>query len=198
MGIVLQDPYLFTGTIASNVAMSQDHIDRDAVRVPWKKSELDATGRAPWKGIDQSVVKKDPPFQVASRQWNFLCADALYESANSDLDEATSHIDHGNRRNHPEGYGSPARAGPPLSLPILVHYQDADQILVLSEGRSVEYVIGHENGTQGGIYAQIVRPANSCVNCPAEKKIERHSSLYLVYRLNCDIIKWWSRCILKW
>ncbi len=30
MGIVLQDPYLFTGTIASNVAMSQEHIDRDA------------------------------------------------------------------------------------------------------------------------------------------------------------------------
>ena len=37
MGIVLQDPYLFTGTIASNVAMSQDHIDRDAVKDALKK-----------------------------------------------------------------------------------------------------------------------------------------------------------------
>ena len=31
MGIVLQDPYLFSGTIASNVAMSQTDIDRDRV-----------------------------------------------------------------------------------------------------------------------------------------------------------------------
>ena len=31
MGIVLQDPYLFSGTIASNVAMSQTDIDLDRV-----------------------------------------------------------------------------------------------------------------------------------------------------------------------
>ena len=37
MGIVLQDPYLFTGTIASNVAMSQEHIDREAVQDALKK-----------------------------------------------------------------------------------------------------------------------------------------------------------------
>ncbi len=31
MGIVLQDPYLFTGTIASNVSMNEEEADRTRI-----------------------------------------------------------------------------------------------------------------------------------------------------------------------
>ncbi len=60
MGIVL-DPYLFTGTIASNVAMNQDHIDRDAVQDALKSRGLVLVSAL--KGNrPSSVVEKDPPF----------------------------------------------------------------------------------------------------------------------------------------
>ena len=49
------------------------------------------------------------------------------------LDEATSHIDTETEEIIQKAMAVLQRAGPPLSLPSLVHYQDADQILVLSE-----------------------------------------------------------------
>ena len=67
MGIVLQDPYLFTGTIASNVAMSQEHIDRDAVKDALKKvGAWPFVERLGKRGIDHPVVEKGSPFQVVS------------------------------------------------------------------------------------------------------------------------------------
>ena len=69
MGIVLQDPYLFSGTIASNVAMIQTDIDRDRVL-----DALKQVGALPMiqrleKGIDHPVVEKGSASQVGSVNW---------------------------------------------------------------------------------------------------------------------------------
>ena len=156
MGIVLQDPYLFTGTIASNVAMSQDHIDRDAVQDVLKK-----VGAWPFverleKGIDHPVVEKGSAFSSGERQLISFARTLYMNPKILILDEATSHIDTETEEIIQKAMAVLQKGRTTF---IIAHrlstIQDADQILVLSEGRIVERGQHADLIAHGGIYAQM-------------------------------------------
>ena len=156
MGIVLQDPYLFTGTIASNVAMSQDHIDRDAVKDALKK-----VGAWPFverleKGIDHPVVEKGSAFSSGERQLISFARTLYMNPKILILDEATSHIDTETEEIIQKAMAVLQKGRTTF---IIAHrlstIQDADQILVLSEGRIVERGQHADLIAHGGIYAQM-------------------------------------------
>lgn len=93
MGIVLQEPYLFTGTIASNVSMNDPKISRKAIT-----DALEQVGASDMidkfaNGLDEPVVEKGQSLSSGERQ---LISFARTLAANPKiliLDEATSHID---------------------------------------------------------------------------------------------------------
>ena len=156
MGIVLQDPYLFTGTIASNVAMSQDHIDRDAVIDALKK-----VGAWPFverleKGIDHPVIEKGAAFSSGERQLISFARTLYMNPQILILDEATSHIDTETEEIIQKAMAVLQKGRTTF---IIAHrlstIQDADQILVLSEGRIVEQGQHADLIAHGGIYAQM-------------------------------------------
>ena len=156
MGIVLQDPYLFSGTIASNVAMSQTDIDRDRVL-----DALKQVGALPMiqrleKGIDHPVVEKGSAFSSGERQLISFARTLYMNPKILILDEATSHIDTETEEIIQKAMAVLQKGRTTF---IIAHrlstIQDADQILLLSEGRIVERGQHADLIAHGGIYAQM-------------------------------------------
>ena len=156
MGIVLQDPYLFSGTIASNVAMSQTDIDRDRVL-----DALKQVGALPMierleKGIDHPVVEKGSAFSSGERQLISFARTLYMNPKILILDEATSHIDTETEEIIQKAMAVLQKGRTTF---IIAHrlstIQDAAQILVLSEGRIVERGQHADLIAHGGIYAQM-------------------------------------------
>lgn len=156
MGIVLQDPYLFSGTIASNVAMIQTDIDRDRVL-----DALKQVGALPMiqrleKGIDHPVVEKGSAFSSGERQLVSFARTLYMNPKILILDEATSHIDTETEEIIQKAMAVLQKGRTTF---IIAHrlstIQDADQILVLSEGRIVERGQHADLIAHGGIYAQM-------------------------------------------
>ena len=156
MGIVLQDPYLFSGTIASNVAMSQTDIDRDRVL-----DALKQVGALPMiqrleKGIDHPVVEKGSAFSSGERQLISFARTLYMNPKILILDEATSHIDTETEEIIQQAMAVLQKGRTTF---IIAHrlstIQDADQILVLSEGCIVERGQHADLIAHGGIYAQM-------------------------------------------
>lgn len=156
MGIVLQDPYLFTGTIASNVAMDTEKMDRQAVI-----GALEKVGAGPMlarleQGIDEPVFEKGSTFSSGERQL-IAFARTLYSNPKIlVLDEATSHIDTETEEiiQHAMEVVKEGR-----TTFIIAHrlstIQNADQILVLDQGRIIERGRHEDLIEQGGVYAQM-------------------------------------------
>ncbi|HFI0456468.1 TPA: ABC transporter ATP-binding protein [Streptococcus suis] len=156
MGIVLQDPYLFTGTIASNVAMNLETMDREAVLDALKKVGAGPMLARLEKGIDEPVVEKGSTFSSGERQL-IAFARTLYSNPKIlILDEATSHIDTETEEiiQHAMEVVKEGR-----TTFIIAHrlstIQNADQILVLDQGRIVEQGRHEDLIEQGGIYAHM-------------------------------------------
>lgn len=93
MGIVLQDPYLFTGTIASNVSLNNPNISPEKI-----KDSLNAVGgervlaNLP-NGYDEPVIEKGSTLSSGQRQLISFARALAFDPAILILDEATSNID---------------------------------------------------------------------------------------------------------
>ncbi|MCW6665170.1 ABC transporter ATP-binding protein/permease [Aerococcaceae bacterium NML191219] len=158
MGIVLQDPYLFTGTIASNVAMDNADMSEEEILDALNKVGAHDMIRRLEKGIHEPVVEKGNAFSSGERQ---LIAFARTLASNPKiliLDEATSHIDT-ETEEIIQNAMNVVKEG--RTTFIIAHrlstIQNADQILVLHEGEIVERGTHAELLTQNGRYAEMYR-----------------------------------------
>ncbi|HEM3581367.1 ABC transporter ATP-binding protein [Streptococcus suis] len=156
MGIVLQDPHLFTGTIASNVSMNEEEADRTRIM-----QALEKVGAGPMlsrleKGIDEPVVEKGAAFSSGERQLIAFARTLYSDPKILILDEATSHIDTETEEiiQHAMEVVKEGR-----TTFIIAHrlstIQNADQILVLDQGRIIEHGKHEELVARGGVYAQM-------------------------------------------
>ncbi|MCR2805254.1 ABC transporter ATP-binding protein [Paenibacillus soyae] len=93
MGIVLQDPFLFTGTIASNVSLDDPSISREKIVQALKDvGAYDMFMQLPG-GIDAQVIEKGATLSAGQRQLISFARALAFDPAILILDEATASID---------------------------------------------------------------------------------------------------------
>ncbi|MGE7919907.1 ABC transporter ATP-binding protein [Viridibacillus sp. NPDC093762] len=158
MGIVLQDPYLFTGTIESNVSLGDPRITRDTVQ-----KALDAVGgervlkNLP-KGLDEPVIEKGSTLSSGQRQLISFARALAFDPAILILDEATSNIDTETEEIIQHAMDVLKRGRTTF---IIAHrlstIKNADRILVLDRGEIVEQGTHDELLKQGGRYEQMYK-----------------------------------------
>lgn len=93
MGIVLQDPYLFTGTIASNVSLGDSSISRERVEKALRDVGADHLLAHLPQGFDEPVVEKGSTLSAGQRQLISFARALAFDPAILILDEATANID---------------------------------------------------------------------------------------------------------
>lgn len=158
MGIVLQEPYLFSGTIASNISMNDPKITDDMVLNAIEKvGGKDLINKLPL-GIHEPVVEKGQSLSSGERQ---LIAFARTLASNPKiliLDEATSHIDTETEEIIQHAM-EVVKAG--RTTFIVAHrlstIQNADQILVLDSGMIKEQGTHSELLGLNAQYAEMYR-----------------------------------------
>lgn len=156
MGIVLQEPYLFTGTIATNISMNDTRITEDMIQDAIDKvGARDMIDKLP-KGIHTEVVEKGQTLSSGERQLISFARTLASNPAILILDEATSHIDT-QTEDIIQNAMNVVKEG--RTTFIIAHrlstIQNADQIILLDSG------VIHEHGNhqsllkQNGKYAEM-------------------------------------------
>lgn len=93
MGIVLQDPFLFTGTILSNVTMNDPHIPSERAIEALKAVGADRFIEKLPNGYEEKVSEGGTTFSLGERQLISFARALAFDPAILILDEATANID---------------------------------------------------------------------------------------------------------
>ncbi|WP_209978083.1 ABC transporter ATP-binding protein [Paenibacillus eucommiae] len=156
MGIVLQDPFLFTGTIASNVSLNDPSVSRERVQQALRDVGAEEMFKGLRHGIDEPVIEKGSTLSAGQRQLISFARALAFNPAILILDEATASID-----TETEAVIQAAlevlKKG--RTTFIIAHrlstIKSADQILVLDHGEIVERGNHEDLMRQQGRYYQM-------------------------------------------
>ncbi|ASA22128.1 ABC transporter ATP-binding protein [Paenibacillus donghaensis] len=153
MGIVLQDPYLFTGTILSNVTLGDERITRERAERALREVGADKLLSHLPQGFDEPVVEKGSTLSAGQRQLISFARALAFDPAILILDEATASIDTETESVIQEALEVLKKGRTTF---IIAHrlstIRSADQILVLHRGEIVERGSHQELMTLGGRY----------------------------------------------
>jgi ATP-binding cassette subfamily B multidrug efflux pump len=155
-GIVLQDPFLFTGTLESNVRLGSENVTREAA-----ESALREVGLGPFLdslplGLDTMVSERGSTFSVGQRQLVSFARALAHNPRFLILDEATSSVDTRTEIMIREALD---RLLTGRTAIVIAHrlstIQNADRILVFHKGRLREQGTHQELLAERGIYYRL-------------------------------------------
>ncbi|RLQ85043.1 ABC transporter ATP-binding protein [Planomicrobium sp. Y74] len=156
MGIVLQDPYLFSGTIESNITLGDKRITRERAIKALEEVGGERVLKHLPNGIDEPVVEKGSTLSSGQRQLVSFARALAFDPAILILDEATSNIDTETEEiiQHAMEVLKKGR-----TTFIIAHrlstIKNADRILVLDRGEIAESGSHDELMKLGGTYYQM-------------------------------------------
>jgi len=155
-GIVLQDSFLFTGTIESNVRLGSSGIDRSTVENAIGEIGLGEFVRALPEGVDTSVNERGSTLSVGQRQLICFARALAHNPRFLILDEATSSVDTKTELQIREALDRLLSGRTSL---VIAHrlstIQYASRILVFHKGRLREQGAHQELLAQRGIYYRL-------------------------------------------
>jgi ABC-type multidrug transport system fused ATPase/permease subunit len=156
LGVVLQDNFLFDGTIAENIAYARPHASREEIKVVSRIAHCDEFIEAFEQGYDTIVGERGVRLSGGQRQRVAIARAILADPKILILDEATSSLDSESEAMIQDGLKA-LREG--RTTFVIAHrlstIRSADQILVLEHGEIVESGTHEELLVRGGRYRQL-------------------------------------------
>ena len=156
LGVVLQDEFLFAGTIRENLLFARPEADEAALRAAARAAHVDEFSDRFEEGLDTVIGERGVKLSGGQRQRVALARAILADPRVLILDEATSSLD-----NESEAFiqQSLAELMAGRTTLVIAHrlstIRRADQILVVEEGRIVERGRHAELIAAGGRYQQL-------------------------------------------
>jgi ATP-binding cassette subfamily B multidrug efflux pump len=155
-GIVLQDPFLFTGTIESNICLGTPGIERATVEKAVDEIGLADFIRSQPEGVAASVNERGSTLSVGQRQLINFARALAHNPRFLILDEATSSVDTKTELQIREALNRLLSGRTAL---VIAHrlstIQHADRILVFHKGRLREQGAHQELLAERGIYYRL-------------------------------------------
>lgn len=156
LGVVLQDNFLFDGTVADNIAFANPHASREEIERVARIAHCDDFVRRFEKGYDTVVGERGVKLSGGERQRVSIARAILADPRILILDEATSSLDSESEAKIQDGLKT-LRQG--RTSFVIAHrlstIRSADQILVLEGGEIVERGTHAELLAANGRYRQL-------------------------------------------
>lgn len=155
-GMVLQDTWLFSGTIAENIAYGRPDATREEIIAAAKAARVDFFVRTLPQGYDTVISSETETISAGQKQLLTIARVFLCDPAVLILDEATSSVD---TRTEAEISRAMRSLMQGRTSFVIAHrlstIVDADLILLMQNGSIIEQGTHHELLAAGGAYASL-------------------------------------------
>ncbi|WP_353437560.1 ABC transporter ATP-binding protein [Staphylococcus coagulans] len=153
IGLVLQDPFMFYGTVASNIKLYHPTMTQEEIEAAAQFVHADEFIRQLKNGYAHEVIEKGSAFSSGQRQLIAFARTMAIQPKVLILDEATANIDSETEEAIQQSLNRMRTGRTTIAIAHrLSTIQDADQILVLNKGEIVERGTHESLIAQEGIY----------------------------------------------
>ncbi|AMX83932.1 multidrug ABC transporter ATP-binding protein [Geobacillus subterraneus] len=168
LGLVLQDPFLFYGTVRENIRMYNEQLGDEELEAAARLVQADAFIEQLPGGYDHVLAERGATLSSGQRQLLSFARTIAADPKILLLDEATAHIDTETEEAIQEALAQMRKGRTTIAIAHrLSTIQDADQIFVLHRGEIVERGTHQQLLAQKGLYYQMYLLQNGLVDVRA-------------------------------